>query len=416
MTLKILEYGDDLNVELHWNLYLPLLIYIIYIVLIIFVLCFLGVLYGNIKSSMCIFIVFTIDLLQLFVILIFLYLHYESKLNMIWWIWIIYLIIAIGIPALSLSITIVLVFTDEARQNMHGFHCLIKLFAVILLIIIAILSISVLFTMIVIFSCGLSYIWIWIVIMAMDAPMYEIHPRGQFSQWIIQNTNNNYKKNNNNKQNITNIYKLSCLNSLIANRLDITAQNTNATDSARQYLLQQQTDLFKNVKLPDFCKNYPELSIMKRLDKEVLNSLLIGENENKILHFIQKYSLFWYMFMRIPNMLAPFIIISYLMLYQYYDDILFLFSQQYLLLIVFLSLDVLFIGIALILFGSMMKRLYYGWHIMYAKDSIYKQVKKDLYNYLLLLYSKGLIRKIIIEDGIAEIIIDYVGIHDLNLT
>ena len=108
-------------------------------------------------------------------------------------------------------------------------------------------------------------------------------------------------------------------------------------------------------------------------------------------------------------MFAPFIIIAYK-----YNEWISL-SQKSLLLLVFLSLDVIFIMIALYLFGSMTKRLYYGWHIIYAKDSVYKQVKKDLYSYLLLLYSKELICNIINEEGIADIITDYVGINDLNL-
>ena len=381
------------------------------------VLCFLGVLYGNVKSSMCIFVVFAIDLLQLFVILIFLYQNYDNDfissvskinhINNIWLIWLTYLLIAVGIPGFILSTTIISVFTEELKQEYvdNDRNCLFKVLAIICIFIISLISIIVLFIMTAIFSCGLSYIWIWIIIMAIDAPMYEIHPRGQFSQWITENINKS--------KDITQIYKLCCINSMIINTLDSTIQNTKATDSAKDYLLEHSMDpTFKHVKLKRFVKSYPDLSVIKRLDKEVLNSLLIGKNVHKILYYLQKYSLFWYMIMRIPQMLAPFLIIFY-MTYEYKEWI--SLSQKSLLLLVFLSLDIIFIIIALCLFGSMSTRLYYGWHIIYAKDTVYKQVKKDLYSYLLLLYSKRLIGNIINEEGIADIITDFVGIHDLNL-
>lgn len=360
---------------------------------------------------MCIFVVFTIDLLQLFVILIFLYQNYDfpnfSSSNYIWLIWLSYLTMAVGIPSFILSLTIILILAKElSDEYVDGRHCIFKILAVICIFIISIVSICVLFIMTIIFSCGLTYIWIWIVIMAIDAPMYEIQPRGQFSEWI---TNNMDKPNN-----ITPIYKLCCLNSIIINILDETTQNTKSIDSAKDYLLEHSTDPpFKQVKLHNFVKTYPELSIIQRLDKEVLDSLLIGKNAHKILYYLQKCSLFWYIIMRIPQMFVPFLIIIYIIAYNYNEWI--SLSQKSLLLLVFLSLDVIFIIIALCLFGSMMKRLYYGWHIIHAKDSVYKQVKKDLYSYLLLLYSKGLICNIINEEGIADIITDYVGINDLNL-
>ena len=165
---------------------------------------------------MCIFVVFTIDLLQLFVILIFLYQNYDvpspSNINYIWVIWLGYLTMAVGIPSFILSLTIILVFAEElSGEYVYGRHYMFKILAVICIFIISIVSICVLFIMTMIFSCGFTYIWIWIVIMAIDAPMYEIKPRGQFSEWI---TNNMDKSNN-----ITPIYKLCCLNSIIINTL-----------------------------------------------------------------------------------------------------------------------------------------------------------------------------------------------------
>eukprot|EP01084_Bolivina_argentea_P191518 328980_1 len=298
LTVKILAFGAiDSDIFSHMILYISLLICIIFIVLIIFVLCFLGVLYGNIKSSMCIFVVFTIDLLQLFVILIFLYQNFSNVTIVI--IWFIYTILAIGISAFCLSMSIILLFTEEVKQSMNDFHLINKILFIICVLIIAIICIFVLFSMILIFSCGLSYIWIWIILMAIDTPMYEIHARGQFSQWITNN-----KCNNNNKK-ISPIYKLYCLNSLIINTLHSNNKNVNDLSTSKQYLLKNSIDLFKNVSLKEFRKTYTELSIMRRLDKEVLGSLLISKNENKTLHYIQKYSVFWYIFMRIPYMFVP---------------------------------------------------------------------------------------------------------------
>ena len=309
--------------------------------------------------------------------------------------------IGIGFPALILSISIIILFIQETSQNLTDYNCFFKILLAICIAIIAFVCICVLFPIIAIFSCGLTYIWIWILIMAMDMPMYEIHARGQLSEWVTTSYNTASDK-----------YKLCCINSMIVDKLYHDGQNTKSTDLSRRYLLRQSVQSFEHASLTDFRQHYNELSIMSRLDKEVLNSLLIDKTESQILHFLQKYSLFWYLIMRIPNMLIPFLIVIYLGLH-YGHHIIFVSSIQNYLLLIFLILDILFICIAFILFGTMTKRLYYGWHLIFAKDSIYKKVKHELYAYLLLLYSKELIEEILSEQGIADIIIDYIGIHDL---